>query len=713
MKINPVKLILLLAIAVLIAAFFLFDLDRFLTFETIKQQQQAFAAFYADNRLLTIGLYFLIYVLVTALSLPGATVMTLAGAALLGFWPALVTVSFASSIGATLAFLVSRFLLRDWVQGKFGAKLQAINDGVEKEGAFYLFTLRLIPLFPFFMINLVMGLTPMRAIAYYVVSQVGMLPGTAVYINAGTQLGQLESAAGILSPALIFSFALLGLFPLIAKRVVDIVKRRKAFQGWQKPVQYDYNLVVIGAGSGGLVSAYIATAVKAKVALIEKDKMGGDCLNTGCVPSKALIRSAKIAAYAKRATDFGFKETQVDFDFSTVMERVQDVVSKVEPHDSIERYTSLGVECFTGAAHIKTPWSVEVNGQTLTTRNIVIATGAWPLVPPMTGLDQVDYLTSDNLWQLRENPGRLVVLGGGPIGAELTQAFARLGSKVTQVEMLPRIMGREDPEVSDYIQRKFEEEGIKVLTGHQAREVIVEDGQKTLVCVADDQEVRIPFDTILVAVGRKANVSGFGLEDLGVELAPTGTVAVDPLLRTNFPNIFAVGDVAGPYQFTHTASHQAWYAAVNALFGDLKSFKADYRVIPWCTFTDPEVARVGLSEEEAKQQGVAYEVTRYDLDDLDRAIADSEDHGWIKLLTKPGSDKLLGATIVGTHAGDLLAEFVLAMKHGLGLNKILGTIHTYPTLAEGSKAAAGIWKNSHKPEKLLQWVEKFHKWKRT
>ena len=407
MKINPVKLILLLAIAVLIAAFFLFDLDRFLTFETIKQQQQAFAAFYADNRLLTIGLYFLIYVLVTALSLPGATVMTLAGAALLGFWPALVTVSFASSIGATLAFLVSRFLLRDWVQGKFGAKLQAINDGVEKEGAFYLFTLRLIPLFPFFMINLVMGLTPMRAIAYYVVSQVGMLPGTAVYINAGTQLGQLESAAGILSPALIFSFALLGLFPLIAKRVVDIVKRRKAFQGWQKPVQYDYNMVVIGAGAGGLVSAYIAAAVKAKVALIEKDKMGGDCLNTGCVPSKALIRSAKIAAYAKRATDFGFKETQVDFDFSTVMERVQDVVSKVEPHDSIERYTSLGVECFTGEAHIKTPWSVEVNGQTLTARNIVIATGARPFVPPITGLDQVDYLTSDNLWQLRENPGRV------------------------------------------------------------------------------------------------------------------------------------------------------------------------------------------------------------------------------------------------------------------------------------------------------------------
>lgn len=713
MKINPAKLILLLSIALLIVGFFLFDLDRYLTFEALKTQQQTFAAFYTDNRLLTIGLYFALYVLVTALSLPGATVMTLAGAALLGFWPALITVSFASSIGATLAFLVSRFLLRDWVQNKFGDKLQAINDGVAKEGAFYLFTLRLIPIFPFFMINLVMGLTPMRAIAYYIVSQVGMLPGTAVYINAGTQLGQLESMACILSPALIFSFALLGIFPLIAKRIINLIKRRKAWRGWQKPAQFDYNMVVIGAGSGGLVSAYIAAAVKAKVALIEKDKMGGDCLNTGCVPSKALIRSAKIAAYARRATDFGFKESQVDFDFATVMERVQGVVAKVEPHDSIERYTSLGVECFTGEARIKTPWSVEVNGQSLTTRNIVIATGARPFVPPITGLDQIDYLTSDNLWQLRENPGRLVVLGGGPIGSELAQAFARLGAEVTQVEMLPRIMVREDLEVSDYIRQIFEEEGIKVLTGHQAREVIVEDGQKTLVCVADAQEVRIPFDTILVAVGRKANVTGFGLEDLGVELASAGTVAVDPLLRTNFPNIFAVGDVAGPYQFTHTASHQAWYAAVNALFGDLKSFKVDYSVIPWCTFTDPEVARVGLSEEEAKQQGIAYEVTRYDLDDLDRAIADSEDHGWIKLLTKPGSDKLLGATIVGSHAGDLLAEFVLAMKHGLGLNKILGTIHTYPTLAEGSKAAAGIWKKEHAPEKLLGWVEKLHSWRRS
>ena len=712
MSSRNAKLILIATIVVLIVAFFVFDLQRFLTLEYLKDRQQAFADFYAANRLLTIAIYFILYVVVTALSLPGAAVMTLAGGGLLGFWTALVTVSFASTLGATLAFLASRFLLRDWVQGKFGDKLKAINEGVEREGSFYLFTLRLVPLFPFFVINLVMGLTPMRAGAYYLVSQIGMLPGTAVYVNAGTQLGQIESAAGILSPGILISFVLLGIFPLIAKRIIDIVKSRKAFDGWEKPEKFDYNLVAIGAGSGGLVSAYIAAAVKAKVALIEKDKMGGDCLNTGCVPSKALIRSAKMISYAKRAKEFGLQSGHVEYDFGEVMERVQRVIKKVEPHDSIERYTALGVNCFTGEAKITSPWTVKVNGETLTTRNIIIATGARPLVPPITGIEKVDYLTSDNLWQLRQNPGRLVVLGGGPIGSEITQAMARLGAQVTQVEMMSRIMSREDPEVSEYVQKQFEADGVQVLTGHMAKEVVVEGEEKSLLCEANKETVKIPFDQILVAIGRRPNVTGFGLEELGVEISARGTVAVDPLLRTNFPNIFAVGDVAGPYQFTHTASHMAWYAAVNALFGTFKSFKVDYSVIPWATFTDPEVARVGLSEDEAKAQKIAYEVTHYGIDDLDRAIADSEDHGWVKVLTKPGSDKLLGVTIVGSHAGDLLAEYVLAMKHGLGLNKILGTIHTYPTMSEANKAAAGEWKKAHAPEKLLAWVEKFHTWRR-
>lgn len=712
MKNHLAKLILILLIAVLILTFFVFDLGQYLTLDYLKSQQQAFNAYYQQHRLLTLGIYFFTYVLVTALSLPGAAVMTLAGGALFGLWTAFLVVSFASSIGATLAFLVSRFLLRDWVQGKFGDKLAAINVGVEKEGAFYLFSLRLVPLFPFFVINLVMGLTPLKTSLFYIVSQVGMLAGTFVYVNAGTQIGQLESAAGILSPGIIFSFALLGVFPLIAKKALGIVHARKVFKNHKKPEKYEHNLIVVGAGSAGLVSSYIAAAVKAKVVLIEKHKLGGDCLNTGCVPSKALIRSAKMLSYAKRAEQFGFKNTAVEFDFSAVMERVQNVVKKVEPHDSAERYTDLGVEVIAGEARITSPWTVEVNERTLTAHSIIIATGARPFIPAIKGLENVDYLTSDNIWELRELPKQLVVLGGGPIGSELTQAFARLGSQVTQVEMLPRIMSREDPEVSEFIQQKFAEDGVRVLTGHAAKEIKTEAGQQRLICEADGETVEIEFDQILIAVGRKANVSGFGLEELGVQISDRGTVATDPFMRTNFPNIFCAGDVAGPYQFTHTAAHQAWYASVNALFGQFKSFKADYRVIPWATFTDSEVARVGINETEANEQGIAFEVTRYGIDDLDRAIADSEDHGWVKVLTKPGSDKILGVTIVAAHAGDLLAEYVLAMKYNLGLNKILGTIHSYPTMAEANKMAAGVWKKKHAPEGLLRWVEKYHTWRR-
>jgi len=706
------KIIILTVIVILIGSFFIFDLGQYLTLSYLKSQQQVFNDYYQSNRFSTLFLYFLIYILVTALSLPGAAVMTLAGGALFGLWTAVIVVSFASSIGATLAFLVSRFLLRDWVQEKFGDKLQAINAGIEKEGAFYLFSLRLVPLFPFFDQNLVMGLTPLKTSRYYLVSQVGMLAGTFVYVNAGTQIGQLESAGGILSPGLLISFALLGIFPLLAKRLLGIFQARKVFAGYAKPQRFDYNLVVLGAGSGGLVSSYIAAAVKAKVVLIEKDKMGGHCLNTGCVPSKALLRSAKMLSYAKRAKEFGFEKTEVDFDFATVMERVQQKIAQVEPHDSIERYTDLGVEVIEGEAKITSPWTVEVNGKALTTRSIIIATGAAPFIPPIKGLDKIDYLTSDTLWSLRELPARLVVLGGGPIGSEMTQAFARLGSQVTQVEMGLQIIGREDPEVVEFIRQKFTDEGIQVLTEHQAQEVCTESGRKWLVCDHHGEQGEIEFDQLLVAAGRRANVTGFGLEELGVEITPRGTIATDPFLRTNFPNILCAGDVAGPYQFTHTAAHQAWYAAVNSLFGSFKSFKVDYRVIPWCTFTDAEVARVGLNETEAKQQKISYEVTRYEIDDLDRAIVDSEDHGWVKVLTRPGSDKILGVTIVGTHAGDLLAEYVLAMKYKLGLNKILGTIHTYPTLAEMNKMTAGEWKRAHAPEKLLAWIEKYHTWRR-
>jgi len=704
-------------IVVLVAAFFAAGGQRYLSFATVKAQQATIQEYFQAHPWRTGLGFFAVYVAVTGLSLPGAALMSLVGGAIFGlFWGTLI-VSFASSAGATLAFLASRLVLRDWVQKRFGQSLRRVNRGIEREGAFYLFTLRLIPAVPFFVINLAMGLTPMRAATFYWVSQVGMLPGTIVYLNAGTQLAAIESPAGILSPGLIGAFVLLGLFPLAAKRIVEALKARRAYARWTRPARFDRNLVVIGAGSAGLVSAYIAAAVRAKVTLVEKHRMGGDCLNTGCVPSKALIKSARVLAQIRRARDYGLKSASVEFDFADVMERVQRVVKAVEPHDSAERYTGLGVECLRGEAKIVSPWEVEVtlaNGdlRRLTTRAIVIAAGARPFVPPIPGIERVGCLTSDTVWDLRELPRRMVVLGGGPIGSELAQCFARFGTKVTQVEMLPRIMAREDPEISEMVAEKFRQEGIDVLVGHKAREFRVENGERILVAEHGGREVRIAFDALLCAVGRVANTAGYGLEALGIPVTQQKTIETNEYLQTLYPNIYACGDVAGPYQFTHTASHQAWYASVNALFGTFRKFRADYSVIPWATFTDPEVARVGLNETEAIEQGVPYEVSVYGLDDLDRAIADEEAHGMVKVLTVPGKDRILGAAIVGEHAGDLIAEFVAAMRHGFGLNKILATIHIYPTLAEANKYAAGVWKKAHAPQALLHKVERLHAWMR-
>jgi len=707
---NKKKLIVLLVIASLIAAFFVFDLARFFSLDYFKAQQALIEDYTQAHPLQSSLIFFTIYVIVTALSLPGAALMTLIGGAIFGLLWGTVLVSFASTVGATLAFLVARFLLHDSVQTRFGRNLQAINNGVKREGAFYLFTLRLVPLFPFFVINLLMGLTPIKTRTFYWVSQLGMLPGTLVYVNAGTQIAQIDSLQGILSPGLLISFVLLGIFPLLAKKVIDFLKARKVLAQYPKPERFDRNLIVIGAGSAGLVSSYIAAAVKAKVTLIEKHKMGGDCLNTGCVPSKALIRTAKFMSHIQRAPEFGVQQAEAKIDFAQAMNRVHEVIRKIEPHDSVERYTQLGVECIEGEAKITSPYTVTVNGQTLTTRSIIIAAGARPFVPPIPGLDEFDYLTSDNLWQLRELPHRLIVLGGGPIGCELTQAFARLGSQVTQVEMLPRLMPREDEDAAALVQERFIAEGIDVRVGHKAKRFYREGDENNLLCEFEDSEVRIPFDQVLVAVGRIANTEGYGLEEL--DIPAERVVQTNEFLQTLYPNIYACGDVAGPFQFTHTAAHQAWFASVNALFGDFKKFRTDYSVIPWATFTEPEVARVGLNEQDAKEQNIKYEVTRYGIDDLDRAIADSEAHGFVKVLTVPGKDKILGVTIVGEHAGDLIAEYVLAMKHGIGLNKILGTIHIYPTLAEANKFAAGEWKKAHAPETVLRWLQRYHAWRR-
>lgn len=705
------RIALLVVLISAIAAFFIFDLKQYFSLEYFRASRASIEAFRDQHYAQTAAIFFAVYVAMAALSLPGAAIMTFAAGAIFGLLTGTVLVSFASSIGATLAFLSARLILGEWVQKRFGDKLASINAGIEKEGAFYLFALRLVPLFPFFVINLVMGLTKIRTTTFYWVSQLGTLAGTIVYVYAGAQLGEFRISAG-----LVFAFALLGVFPLVAKKLLAALKARRVYARWARPASYDYNMVVIGAGSSGLVSAYIAAATKAKVALIEKHRMGGDCLNTGCVPSKALIRSARLLSHIARSKEFGIDKANASFDFAEVMERVAKVVATVAPHDSVERYSALGVDCVTGSAKITSPWTVEAataaGSRTLTTKNIVIAAGARPFVPPIPGIDDVGYLTSDTVWNLRELPQRLVVLGGGPIGSELTQAFARFGSQVTQVEMLPRILIREDPEVSALVQKRFESEGIRVLTSHRAKRFLIEDGEKVMIAEREGQDVRIPFDRLLVAVGRIANTQGYGLEELGIGTTKARTVETDEYLQTIYPNIFACGDVAGPYQFTHTGAHQAWYAAVNALFGTFKRFKADYRVIPWATFTEPEVARVGLNETEAKERNVAHSVTVYRIDDLDRAIADGEAHGFVKVLTKPGTDRILGVTIVGEHAGDLLAEYVLAMKHNLGLNKILGTIHTYPTLAEANKYAAGSWKRSTVTQGQWAFLTAFQAWRR-
>lgn len=469
--------------------------------------------------------------------------------------------------------------------------------------------------------------------------------------------------------------------------------------------RYDYNVVVVGAGSAGLVSSYVAAAAKAKVALVERHKMGGDCLNTGCVPSKALIRSASLMRDIRRAKALGFKSASAEFDFGEIMERVQRVITAIEPHDSVERYTGLGVECISGEARICSPHEVAVGDKTLSTRSIIIAAGARPFIPPVKGLDNVNYYTSDTIWGLRDYPKRLVVVGGGPIGSELAQAFAYLGCEVTQIEGNERILMREDPRASEIVSAHFREAGVRMLTKTKALEAQKDaDGTQTLLIEdADGTQSHLPFDALLLAVGRRPNGDAVpGLQAAGVRVSERGVVEVDAKLQTSVPNIFACGDIIGSYQFTHTAGHAAVTAAVNAMVPFAFMRRAvDWRIVPWCTFTHPEVARVGLNEQEAQAQGIAFESTTYGIDDLDRAIADEEAEGYVRLITTPAG-KLLGVTIVGDHAGDLLHEYIVAMKKGMTLREILSTIHIYPTLAEANRFAASEWSKKHLSARLLE-----------
>jgi pyruvate/2-oxoglutarate dehydrogenase complex dihydrolipoamide dehydrogenase (E3) component/uncharacterized membrane protein YdjX (TVP38/TMEM64 family) len=646
-----------------------------------------------------------VYVAATGLSLPGATVLTLIGGSLFGFWIGALLASFASMIGATVAMLSARHFLRDSIERRFPDAVAKVNRGVAADGTRYLFALRLIPVIPFFLVNLAMGLTRMPVLTFAWVSQIGMLPGTAVYVNAGRQLVSIENPGDILSARIVLAFAALAALPFVAKRGAAWWDRRSALRNWSRPAQFDYNLIVVGAGSAGLVTAYIAATARARVALIEQGEMGGDCLNTGCVPSKALIRSAKLAKEGRHPEHLGLTG-RLEPDFQAIMRRVGRVIARVAPHDSAERYRDLGVDVIKGHARLVDPWTVEVDGRRLTARRIVLATGAEPAVPPIPGLADMEPLTSETLWSMTEKPKRLLILGGGAIGCELAQSFARLGCETTILEALPRLVAREDGEVSDAMRAALETDGVNVIVG-AAASAFEQNGKSRAVRLSDGRTIQ--FDRVVVAVGRRPRTRGYGLEELG--LLDNGRLIVDERLRTRLPTIYAAGDVIGQLQFTHAAANYAWFAAMNALFGDFKSWKSQTKAFPMVIYTDPEIARVGLSESEARAQKIPFEVTRYDLAEFDRAIADGANEGFIKVLTVPGKDRILGATIVGARAGDMLSEFTLAMRHGLGLNAILRTIHPYPGWAEAAKATAGEWRRAHAPAwalrmsaRILQWL---------
>lgn len=712
---TKLKLLTFAAVVSLMAVFATSDWSAYLSLSYLSSKLSTFREWAGEYWLAASLAYMLVYILSVGLALPpGGAALTLFGGAVFGFWWALVLVSFASTIGASLAFVLARFLFRDYVLRRFGPYLEKINCGIKRDGAFYLFTLRLIPLFPFMAINVVMGLTPISLWTFYWVSQLGMFLGTCVYVNVGTQLATIDSLEGIVSWPIVASFTLLGLLPWFGRGVSGVFYRRRVYRGWAKPRTFDYNLAVIGGGSAGLVSAYIASMAKAKVCLIERSEMGGDCLNTGCVPSKALIRAATLAHQAKEAPRFGVDVSEVKVDFARVMERIKGVVDRIAPHDSRERYRSLGVDCFEGEAVIEDPWTVRVGDKRFTSRAIIIATGASPWVPPIPGLSEMDYLTSDTLWQLRERPKKLLVLGGGPIGCELAQSFARLGSEVCLVEMQQQLLVAEDEVVGELVGERLRDEGVRVLTGHQALSFETREGTKQLVCQkGDDQSdrVTITFDQVLVAVGRRADVSKLS-QTLDFATHSDGRLETNEYLQTNYPNIFASGDVTGPYQLTHMASHQAYYAATNALLLGWVRQSVDYRVVPWCTYTDPEVATVGLTQKAAEERGVLHELTTYDLKNLDRAITDGCDFGLLRVLTAPDSGRILGATIVSAHASDMLTEFVAAIGSGKTLASIMKSIHVYPSMSEANKFVAGQWRRRRLSPRLVTFSRTFFRWLR-
>ncbi len=463
------------------------------------------------------------------------------------------------------------------------------------------------------------------------------------------------------------------------------------------------HLVIIGGGPGGLVIASVAAQLGLKVTLIEKsDKLGGDCLHTGCVPSKTLIQSARVAALMRRGAEFGLDAFEPQVDLGRVNDHVQSVIDRIQPHDDPERFRAYGCEVLFGSAEFVDAHRVRVNDEVVRGRRIVIATGSRPFIPPIEGLEEGGFITNETVFSLRELPRSLVVLGGGPIGVELAQAFARLGSQVSIVERLPHLLPQEDPELSDALREVLIAEGIRVHTETSAERVRTTGDTRVIECSGG---LHLEAEQILIAVGRRPSLDGLNLEAAGVEYDRRG-IGVDSRMRTSKKHIFACGDVCGPYPFTHMAEYQAGVVISNAVFRFPK--KTDYRVVPWVTYSDPELARVGLTAKQAADKGLDPVVLRFPFQDIDRALAEVEPHGFVKLVTH--KKKILGASILGPHAGELLHELVLAMQTGATIGDISATIHAYPTLAQVHRRTVNTFYGaklfSPATRRLVRWLNR-------
>ncbi len=688
--IKKVGLIVLIIVCVI--AYYRLDGNQYLNLENIKLHHQELLSAYQQNPFSFSLFYFFVYVVLVALSFPGATVLSLAGGYIFGFIKGLLIINWASTIGASVAFLMARFFFKDFLQRKFHHTFLKINQGMDREGNQYLLTLRLIPIFPFFLINILMGLTNISFWRFFIVSLIGMLPGTAVYVWAGTTLQNVNSVSDIFTSKMITIFFLVGLIPIIQSKFLIYLKQRKNYLKFSKPKKFDYNLIVIGGGAAGLVNAYIAANLKAKVLLVEESNMGGECLNYGCVPSKALISLSNTKKYSKT-------------NFAELKNEISNIIQSIAPHDSIDRYSNMGVDCEKGKANLISPFEIQINGKTFSGKKIVIATGAKPFYPTIDGLDKNKVFDYESVWKLEKLPDHLVIIGGGAIGCELALAFSKLGSKVSIIEQ-NAVLASEDRDMVNHVLTGLRTSTINIF--ENCKIISVNHDENKIIFENENKITEIHFEHLLLACGKVGNTEAIS-SNLNFDLDSRNYIVVNEYLETvKYRNIYACGDVNGLKQLTNAASHQAWYTSINALFGTWKKFRIEHDFIPHAVFIEPELARVGLNELDAKRKSIEYDLYLFDASDLDRNLIERNKLGKIKVLTIKNTDQILGVTIVGEAASEILAEFVLAMKYHLGLNKVLATSHIYPSFSEQNKYVAGVWKKNSVPKYIYKILKKYH-----